>query len=128
MEGWRCTTFVWLKLQNRCAAWRSASLTFQGSEALVTNTTRSQPLTESQAIAGLIPGDNLGNAVNIAAYHSAYGTLATMAGVPLVGNPEAVAQRPEELTSIVGTLAEALSHTAPAVNTATNNNDLIVAT
>ena len=78
-------------------------------------------------MAGVVPGYSPGNAVNAAAYQSAYATLATMTGVPSVGNPEAVAQRLEELTNIVGTLAEALSHTAPAINTATNNNDLIVA-
>ena len=78
-------------------------------------------------MASTVPGFTPGNAVNVAAYQSAYATLATMAGVPLIGNAEAVAQILEELTGIVGTLAEALSHTAPAINVATSNNDLIAA-
>ena len=74
-----------------------------------------------------IPGYTAGNAVNVGAFQGAFATLSTMTGVPLIGNPEAVAQRLEELTGIVGTLAEALSHTAPAVNIATSNNDLLAA-
>ena len=78
-------------------------------------------------MAGAVPGYIPGQAANAAAYQTAYGTLATLTGVPLIGNQEAVAQRLEELTSIVGTIAEALSHTAPAIDIATANNDLIAA-
>ena len=65
------------------------------------------------------------NEVNANAFANAFATLSTLSGVPLVGNPEAMAQRLEELTSIVGTLAEALAHTAPVVNTHTVNGALL---
>ena len=74
-----------------------------------------------------MPGYTPANAVNAAAFQNAFATLSTLVGVPLIGNPEAVAQRLEELTSIVGTLAEALARTAPAVNANTANSDLIAA-
>ena len=64
-----------------------------------------------------IPGYTAPTEVNVGAYANAFATLSTMSGVPLIGNPEAMAQRLEELTGIVGTLAEALAHTAPVVNT-----------
>ena len=72
-----------------------------------------------------MPGYTMPSEVNAGAFQNAFATLSTLAGAPLVGNPAAVAQRLEELTSIVGTLAEALAHTAPAVNTNTMNNALL---
>ena len=67
------------------------------------------------------------NEVNNGAFQSAFATLATLTGVPLVGNPEAVAQRLEELTSIVGTLAEAMVHTAPIINNNAADSNLLAA-
>ena len=72
-----------------------------------------------------MPGYVPPNEVNAGAFQNAFATLSTLVGVPLIGSPEAVAQRLEELTSIVGTLAEALAHTAPAVNTNTVNSAVI---
>ena len=66
-----------------------------------------------------IPGYVAPNEINVGAFTNAFATLSTLSGVPLIGNPEAIAQRLEELTGIVGTLAEALAHTAPVVNTHT---------
>ena len=66
-----------------------------------------------------------GNPVNAVAFQTAFATIATMTGVPLVGNPEGIAQRLEELTGIVGSIAEGLAHTAPAVNQATANNEFL---
>jgi hypothetical protein len=73
------------------------------------------------------PGFIQVNEVNNAAFQNAFATLATMSGVPLIGNPEAMAQRLEELTSIVGTLAEALAHTAPVINNNLANTNLLAA-
>ena len=65
--------------------------------------------------------------VNVWIYTGTFARLSTMTGVPLIGNPEAIAQRLEELTSIVGTLAEALTLTAPVVNTHTVNTAILAA-
>ena len=65
--------------------------------------------------------------VNEAVYQGTFARLSTMTGVPLIGNPEAIAQRLEELTSIVGTIVEALTQTAPVVNTHTVNTAILAA-
>ena len=75
-----------------------------------------------------IPGFTQGTLVNTAAFQSAFVTLSALTGVPLVGNQEAIAQRLEELTGIVGTIAEALVHTAPAVNIGTANTETLATT
>ena len=65
--------------------------------------------------------------VNEQVYLGTFARLSTMTGVPLIGNPEAMAQRLEELTSVVGTLAEALTHTVPVVNLHTVNTAILAA-
>ena len=65
--------------------------------------------------------------VNEAIYTWTFARLSTMTGVPLLGTPEAMAQRLEELTSIVGTLAEALTLTVPVVNLHTVNTAILAA-
>ena len=60
------------------------------------------------------------------AFRNAYGAVATMSGVPLVGTTEATCQKLEELTGIVGTLAEATLNAIPGINTANNNCNSIV--
>ena len=67
------------------------------------------------------------NQVNVGAFSGAFATVSQMSGIPLVGNPDAMAQRLEELTGIVGTIAEALAHTAPVVNIHTVNTALLAA-
>ena len=74
-----------------------------------------------------VPGFTAPPEVNEGVYSGTFARLSTMTGVPLIGNPEAIAQRLEELTSIVGTLAEALTHTAPVVNTHTANTAILAA-
>jgi hypothetical protein len=61
-------------------------------------------------------GFNQAQELNNQAFQSAFTTIATMTGTPLIGNPEATAVRLEELTSVVGTLAEALVHAVPLLN------------
>ena len=56
-------------------------------------------------MAGSVPGYIAPSEVNAGAFQSAFATLSTLVGVPLIGNPEAMAQRLTELTGIVGTLA-----------------------
>ena len=74
-----------------------------------------------------ISGYTAPNEVNVGAFAGAFAQVSQMSGVPLIGNPDAMAQRLEELTGIVGTLAEALAHTAPVVNTHTVNGALLAA-
>ena len=71
------------------------------------------------------PGFNQAQEVNSQVFQNAFTAVATMTGTPLIGNPEATAVRLEELTSVVGTLAEALFHAVPLLNnTAANTNSL----
>jgi hypothetical protein len=65
--------------------------------------------------------------VNEAIYSGTFARESTMTGTPLVGNTEAIAQRLEELTSIVGTIVEALTQTAPIVNMHTVNSAILAA-
>ena len=65
--------------------------------------------------------------INEGIYQGTFARLSTMTDVPLIGNPEAIAQRLEELTSIVGTIVEALTQTAPVVNTHTVNTAILAA-
>ena len=79
-------------------------------------------------MAAPIPGFNNVPPINIGPYQSTYTSISQITGTPLIGNPEAMAQRLEELTGLVGTLAEALTFTAPAINSNIVNNELIAAT
>ena len=63
--------------------------------------------------------------VNEQVYAGSFARLPLMTGVPLVAKPEGIAQRLEELTGIVGSIAEGLAHTAPAVNQGTANNEFL---
>ena len=74
-----------------------------------------------------IPGFSAPPEVNVATYTGVFARLSMMTGVPLIGNPEAIAQRLEELTSLVGTIAEALTVTSPVVNNHTVNTAILAA-
>ena len=65
--------------------------------------------------------------VNEQVYAGSFARLSMMTGVPLIGNAEAMAQRLEELTSIVGTIAGALTLTTPVVNIHRVNTALLLA-
>ena len=58
-------------------------------------------------------------------YREVYSTIATLSGTALIGNPDIMAQRLEELTGILGRLAEADVNNMPALGIALNNINAI---
>ena len=64
---------------------------------------------------------------NVAVFTTIFTQVSQLSGIPLVGSPDAMAHRLEELIGIVGTLSEALAHTVPIVNTHTVNTALLAA-
>ena len=76
----------------------------------------------SHHIAGFQSASGL---VNATAFQTAYANMAQLKGVKVEGSTDSVTKRLEELTEIVGTLAEGLSQAMPAVNLGTSNAEVL---
>ena len=76
----------------------------------------------SHHIAGFQSASGL---VNATAFQTAYASMAQLKGVKVEGSTDSVTKRLEELTEIVGTLAEGLSQAMPAVNLGTSNAEAL---
>ena len=76
----------------------------------------------SHHIAGFQSASGL---VNATAFQTAYANMAQLKGVKVEGSTDSVTKRLEELTEIVGTLAEGLSQAMPAVNLGTSNAEAL---